>query len=323
MLYDFSKFDVHMLGKGGDNLGMSMPSSGSMGILFAVFMIVFASMSGEGAGWAVGLVVVVVGMFVLAVLSRRKDHDQRLERFAHHNNTYYEARVEGDKIARYIKPHSLLARTSGATDQTVWGCVSDAQDMSNFAIGSYSFTRKLLTEEYMQYHFFRVKVDGWLPHVLLESRSSRLSIPMERVEGRMIFERDFHKTFRVTLAAGTERDALRVLTPDVMEFLQSELSDYNIELVDNEVLVYKSGLLPVDEDYFQWVFYWLDQIQREIGKQAIKQRVDTTSAEVQDAQPDMYISERISTQFLLGVIVLVTFGVVWLAITLESIMSTI
>lgn len=150
-----------------------------------------------------------------------------------------------------------------------------------------------------------MRVDGWLPHIVLEPRAQHI-LPMKIGGARPILEGDFNHDFRVSLVSGAERQALRILTPDVMEFFQRELRDYVIEFVDHEVIVYKPGSLPVNEEYFAWIFYWLDQIQREVGKQAIQEKTEGVVVYDEDIETNVYIPQRVSRLGVIIILVVIT-----------------
>lgn len=93
-----------------------------------------------------------------------------------------------------------------------------------------------------EWHFVAVTLPAPLPHLILDAVSSgRLSgdlpVDFDR-EQRMSLEGDFDRSFRVYSPRTYGKEALYVLTPDVMGALIDEADRYNVEIVDETLLFF-------------------------------------------------------------------------------------
>ncbi|MGW9630931.1 hypothetical protein ACWGST_09510 [Agromyces sp. NPDC055520] len=92
-----------------------------------------------------------------------------------------------------------------------------------------------------EWHYIAIELPAPLPHLILDATSdgrisSRLPIGFEH-DQRMSLEGDFDRWFRVYAPQTYGREALYVLTPDVMAALIDEAAHFNVEIVD-ETLVF-------------------------------------------------------------------------------------
>ncbi|PPF66887.1 hypothetical protein C5E16_10535 [Clavibacter michiganensis] len=87
-----------------------------------------------------------------------------------------------------------------------------------------------------------------LPHLVLDAtandrRGSDLPASVRR-DQRLSLEGDFDRHFRLYAPGEYERDALYLLTPDVMAALVDDARDYNVEVIDRRVVFFRRD--PVD-----------------------------------------------------------------------------
>jgi hypothetical protein len=85
-----------------------------------------------------------------------------------------------------------------------------------------------------------------VPNMVLDARSNDrgpFSSLLRRPAARqhLSLEGDFDNRFRLYVPAGYERDALYVFTPDLMALLIDETGDLDVELRDDQLIVYKPG----------------------------------------------------------------------------------
>lgn len=83
-----------------------------------------------------------------------------------------------------------------------------------------------------------------LPHLVLDATTndrlySDLPAALDRAE-RLSLEGDFDLWFRLYSPAAYRRDALYVLTPDVMAALVDHASSYNVEIIDDRIVFFTS-----------------------------------------------------------------------------------
>lgn len=112
---------------------------------------------------------------------------------------------------------------------------------SGVEIGNLSHDRSGPSGRSGEWHYIAVTLPAPLPHLLLDATSngrisSDLPVDVER-EQRMSLEGDFDRWFRVYSPLEYRKEALYVLTPDVMAALIDEANRFNVEIVD-ETLVF-------------------------------------------------------------------------------------
>ncbi|GAA4170178.1 hypothetical protein GCM10022287_07720 [Gryllotalpicola koreensis] len=94
----------------------------------------------------------------------------------------------------------------------------------------------------LQWSYLAARLPAPLPHLVLDASSNdraRSDLPM-RLNGaqRLSLEGDFDKTFRLYAPDSYERDALYVLTPDVMAVLVDAAAGFNVEILDDTVVFF-------------------------------------------------------------------------------------
>ncbi|WP_156761458.1 hypothetical protein [Microbacterium karelineae] len=108
--------------------------------------------------------------------------------------------------------------------------------------GNVGFRRRSRSGSW-QYIAFRLPVP--LPHMLLDSTESGSLAPMLPVHvGRhqeLSLEGDFDRWFQMYAPAGYGRDALFVLTPDVMAVLIDHAHGFSMEIVGERVVFFRPG----------------------------------------------------------------------------------
>jgi hypothetical protein len=114
-----------------------------------------------------------------------------------------------------------------------------------FEIGSYA---RYLGEEggvplYAHRGYIAVQLDATLPQITLTAlrRHGKRTSVLVGGNGQVVsLEGDFDKHFALRCPPGYERDALYVLTPDLMALLIDESADFDVEIVDDWMFVYSS-----------------------------------------------------------------------------------
>jgi hypothetical protein len=96
---------------------------------------------------------------------------------------------------------------------------------------------------HLPFTFVMSRLPREVPHMILKNRHSRI-VKLSQAAGvaRMRLEGDFSDTFILCCAAGYERDALYIFTPEVMAACLDLAGNAEIELVDDNLFVYsRSG----------------------------------------------------------------------------------
>lgn len=122
------------------------------------------------------------------------------------------------------------------------GNLSDGQEA--FIFGNY-YTSSEATKT-LRYGFIRIELPKYLPHILIDSRKNNSFIRRTNLPDRP--ERDqlmkisigFDDYFDTYVPRGYERDALEILTTDLMGDLVEYGSMFDFEIVDNALFIYSS-----------------------------------------------------------------------------------
>jgi hypothetical protein len=84
--------------------------------------------------------------------------------------------------------------------------------------------------------YLAIRLDRQLPHIVLQRRRGAMLYAGDGPEFEL--EGDFGRHFELHVPEGYERDALYVLTPDVMQVLIDEAADQRVEIVDDYLFVF-------------------------------------------------------------------------------------
>ncbi len=94
--------------------------------------------------------------------------------------------------------------------------------------------------------YLAIRLDRKLPHIVLQRRRGVTFYAGEVPE--LELEGDFGEHFELHVPKGYERDALYVLTPDVMQALIDEAADQRVEIVDDWLFVFGERFDVTDPD---------------------------------------------------------------------------
>jgi hypothetical protein len=127
-----------------------------------------------------------------------------------------------------------------------------------------------------------ITLDRNLPHMLLDAKGNNSlfgsNLPqMFTADQRLSLEGDFDNYFTLYCPREYERDALYVMTPDLMALLIDNAAPYDIEILDNQMFVYSARAFDLSSPH---VWQRLFQIIDIVGAKAV-------------AQTDRYADERI------------------------------
>lgn len=136
--------------------------------------------------------------------------------------------------------------------------------------------------------YIRVKLTRRLPHMVLDAKSnnyfkrfSNLPSGFESAQ-KLSLEGTFNDHFTLYAPKEYERDALYVFTPDVMAAVLDLGMNYDIEIIDNTLLLYAPVGLPLSDP---------------AKLETILKTVDTIGAELED-QSNYYADERVGDRTL-------------------------
>lgn len=154
------------------------------------------------------------------------------------------------------------------------------QQTPHIEVGNLTFTSNSDNRNSTVYGYIKLELAKNLPHVVLDSVKNNTYGPSILVSfannQKLSLEGDFNSFYTVYAPQGYEQDALYLLTPDVMNALTQLAKSYDIEIIDNQVYLYRYGAIDLaSEQEIKEVLATINVIQKEIGKQSEMYKDDT------------------------------------------------
>lgn len=131
--------------------------------------------------------------------------------------------------------------------------------------------------------YIKVKLPRKLPHMVLDAKKNNIFGKFSNLTDTfdqsqtLSLEGDFNEHFTLYAPKQYERDALYVFTPDVMARLIDNGSAYDMEVIDDELFIYKSGKI---------------NLASETELRSLLAIVDAIGTDLRD-QTDYYADERV------------------------------
>lgn len=202
-------------------------------------------------------------------------------RFAYYNNLAYDYALKNPGYAG-------MMFTVGNSRKIVAAIgFSDAKAV--YEIGNYSYAMGYGNGgERFHYGYIRILQQRRLPHVALVSTRHKRSGPFRNMainfgkQQKLGLEGNFDNYFTVYAPEHYEADVLYILTPDVMASLIDNTAGYDIEIVDDELYIYRDQ--PFD-------------LTTEAGLKQALCICDTVGAEI-DHQTDYYADQKVDNRSL-------------------------
>ncbi|RLP83130.1 hypothetical protein D9V34_07815 [Mycetocola lacteus] len=96
--------------------------------------------------------------------------------------------------------------------------------------------------------FLAVRLSAHLPHIVLDARANNrlgTTLPLSLARDQILsLEGDFDRHFTLYCPRAYERDALQLLTPDLMALLIDHAAPFDVEIIDDYLFVYATR--PLD-----------------------------------------------------------------------------
>jgi len=290
------------------------------GVVMLLFFTVMAAidiMQGNPIGYPMFLVFAVSLLFAMIYLNWKKNNTTLLvkqHKFAIANNLKV--------FTKWRDPPYDGAIFNYGTNKIVNRAIQFPDDT---VMGSYQYS--VITASGSKVYFWgfiKVKLNRRLPHMLLDSKSNetflKLSFLPNLPKNNQILklEGDFNKYFTLYVPQNYQRDALYIFTPDVMAALVDMGLDYDIEIIDDNLMIYHPDGISIDSaEFIKKALTLVDKLGKELHDQT-KRYVDTKS---NDNSPDT-ISEtgqRLKQSRQLKI----ALSILWLLITLTSTLTYI
>jgi hypothetical protein len=174
----------------------------------------------------------------------------------------------GGAVFEYLQDSTATeVFTSDAVEVgTITGRVGGAQTTQN---GNWTVTTSYDTSAVKSYGYLAIRLERAVPQLVLDAKRNGSSIPM-MIDGaqKLKLEGDFNTHFTLYAPKGYERDALYIMTPDLMALLIDETGDFDVEVVDDMLFVYSTT--PFDTTSAA-VWQRLGRIRDVVGAKAISQ----------------------------------------------------
>jgi len=209
-----------------------------------------------------------------------------VSRFAEENGATYEPNTSR------VPPSGMIFRQGH--ERAITDRVSFSRE-PRFEVGNLHYRVNLPRNAVIDYHwgYIRIPLERHFPHTVLDStsnnglRGSALPVPL-RNRGQVELEGDFSEFFVLTVPQGYERDALYLLTPDLMAILIDEGADLDIEIIDDILFVYRPRIFRLSSAE-EW-----QRIERIVG--TIGDRTQNRTARYGDERTGDRLADRVAPE---------------------------
>ncbi len=123
--------------------------------------------------------------------------------------------------------------------------ITEALFFPNFEIGNYEYvTGSGKNSQTHTYGYIKIPLKRPIPHIVLDAKKNNLfgkisNLPVSFSQSQTLeLEGDFSNYFTLYVPETYERDALYILTPDVMAMLVDETNPYDLEALGTELYLY-------------------------------------------------------------------------------------
>ena len=163
--------------------------------------------------------------------------------------------------------------------------------------------------------FARVQLSRRLPHMVLDARANNLfgkfsNLPSSFRGQTLSLEGDFDKHFTLYAPKQYERDALYVFTPDVMAAMIDAGRDYDMEVIDDQLMLYTRGKFALDsEAELSSLLRIIESIHSELHDQTKRyadERIGDRAIDIV-AEPGRRLKRRISIGSIVALVLLVAY----------------
>lgn len=123
-------------------------------------------------------------------------------------------------------------------------------------VGNYQYTvSNGKNQTTVRFGYIAVKLNVPLPHIVLDASANSITLGSFQRDQHLSLEGDFDRYFRLYCPQGYERDALYLFTPDVMARFIDNAAVFDVEIVDDWLVLYSSGeMSTTDPGRWAWTF---------------------------------------------------------------------
>ncbi len=197
--------------------------------------------------------------------------------------------------------------------------VSHLHEPRYIEVGNFSYTTTEGARARREIGFVAIMLDRTLPHMYLASTDragTRPYAPPFRSDQRLSLEGDFDRWFRLYCPREYERDALYIITPDVMALMIDEAPGFDIEIIDDRMFLIARHPFDMSDGR---VFDFAQRVAATLGRKTAGQSVRYRDERSDDAAFIDEPGSRLRTgRWALTVGPAVIVGLVWIGIAWAS-----
>lgn len=151
----------------------------------------------------------------------------------------------------------------------LWQSAGNTAPPMQIAIAQYSGSTSDPKGPRNTFRYLQLALPRRLPHLMIDARGNGGLRSMLSGTQKLSLEGDFDRYFSVYVPAGYERDALELLTPDVMVCLIDHGRSWDIEIIEDRLVVasHRAGRSS-DRAEYTAMLYFSELIGAELGHQA-------------------------------------------------------
>ena len=212
-----------------------------------------------GADWYWYLPVIITLMAILTLgLIQEYTKDKRIELFAHKNGFKY--------VSSYVSytenglPFEQFDNKNSSLNNVISGEVSGYK----FYLGNYKYENSKVTLKNYKFGLIAIDLKKELPTIYINSKINDGNVYGQLITGglggykrsqKFDLEGDFNNYFNVYAPKDYQRDALYVLTPELMAHIVDYAKDFDLEIVDNYLKLYRPNrLIEYKETDLDYIF---------------------------------------------------------------------
>ncbi len=167
------------------------------------------------------------------------------------------------------QPEDPARRPLYRTEFTMWNGEAAFEPDLQIGIASFQGSKSDQRGPRDAFRYLTLPLSRDLPHLMIDSlHNGRMNAALPRSE-RLTFEGDFDQHFAVYAPIGYQRDALELLTPDVMACLLDHGKHWDIEVVEDRLIVASNKVYSwTDRNEIPALLHFAELIGDELGHQA-------------------------------------------------------
>ncbi|MBC7746697.1 hypothetical protein H7Y40_01805 [Pedobacter sp.] len=189
--------------------------------------------------WFIAAVIIASAGFMYAIFTTARKRI-RMSRFAQVNGFVFLQNIDNPQ-------HAGIIFHEGDSRKIEAGFIMKSQAGKEVELGEYSYMMGSGKNRHsVHYGYVRIELARQLPHLVLDARSNNLFGRLSNLPDsfsrsqRLELEGDFNSYFDLYVPGAYERDALYIMTPDIMAALIDGAKAYDMEIIDSQLFIYST-----------------------------------------------------------------------------------